>query len=198
MDKDFTNTEETKPRIKAAIIALCVFLVLATVIFFLLGRKETAAQQNLDDQEPALEYVAEDSRIAGIHFLLEYGLTRDKFDSVCAAIKKTLNELDSESKYFDYIAGSFKTEKAANAQNNMLSEEERMAILAAINGNDHTEEKLGPERDDSMARSEKEQLTMMSFALKTDTDKTYEVSFDSNLNPEDMVVKIIESNGSES
>lgn len=195
---NYNDMEGIKPRItkKTIVICIVVFFVLigvASIVF--VATKEP--EQNLENQEAVVEFVGENSRVADIQFLLDNGLTLEKYTSVCSAIDKALNKVDSESKYFSYVYDSFKQDKSQSNQNSTLTEEERVAILAAVSGNDHTTEKYGPEKSSADAHLEKEQLPVMSFTLASDTGKTYNVKFDSSQRADNMKVRVTDSDGNE-
>ena len=184
---------------KSFVIGFIVFLILiiGASIYMILTDDPG---QSLEDQEPVVEFVSGDSRLAGVQFLLDYGLTGEQYDSVCSKIDKALDKADTESKYFEYVFESLVMEKAPEVQDNTLSDEERTAILAAISGNDHTTEKHGPEGIAASTgdHSEKEALPIFSFKLKSNsTGKEYAVKFDSRLSSKDMTVKVTDPDGKE-
>ena len=189
--------EAEKPRLpKVAIIAgICLFVILIGAGVFLMLNKGDI--QSLDNEaEPALEYSKEGSRLLSLDKLMDYGLTSEQYSKVCAAIESALDRGDKDSKYFDYIYDSFVTEKSSASEDSGLSEEERQAILAAISANDHTAEKYGPEGETSTeTHADKEQLSIITFQLISDTEKVYTVRFNAALGAKDLSVEVKDSEG---
>ena len=170
---------DNKPKISPkilAIVAICfvVVIVIVSIVLFRGG-----AGQNLDDAEPAIEYAGTDTKIAGIQFLINEGLTREQYLDVFDKLTKFADEKFPNAKYLNYVEGSQTLETKAEAEEeSVLTPEEETALLASIAAAADSEETpseyYSEDREDDGFGS-----ALIVFEMTTDTNESVKVKVDS-------------------
>jgi len=181
-DESFINRKPLS--IKTLLIAGGVGFVaiFIGVAIFLIATAEP--EQNLENEEPSLEYAGENSRLAGIQELLTLGLTAEQYTTLYSELNKYFDRTDPTATYFEYLPESLTFQKST-IEASGLSDEELAAILASLGENDATAEPFGPEgtQANSSSHDEKLQLPVVSFRLASNTGKEYTVKFDRSAAP---------------
>ena len=151
--------------------------------------------QNLESQEPILEYSGANSRVAGIQFLLSQGLTFEQYTAVYQELTETFSRIAPSAAYFDYVPDSVSFERGQNSGDAELSDEEIAAILSKLSdGGDHTvtsysEADSGKEEQDE----EGEGFDAIVFKMSSDAGEEYTVRVEPNGDLKTVSVEIYNS-----
>jgi len=189
----YNYVDNSGPRVtpKIIIVACLAFLVMGlalTFVFFYRGPR-----QNLDDEEPAMEFIAEDSRLAGIQFLTQNGLTKEQYDDVCKKLTAYFDENYPNAKYFDYVRDSLQiiASKTIDEETKYLSPEEEAELLASIAAAGGSED-LPPDNETYEEDRDNDGIgnADMVFEMEADTGEQFEVQISSLANQRTVELKI--------
>ena len=174
---NMSNAEGDKPRINKKLI-----LIITAVVLLALGAGTFAllykgpGQDVPDSQEPMLDFVAPESKIAGIQVLItDAGLSREQYIAVHDKLNKELPTLEPESRFFIYAEQSLHFESAGKP----TSPSEEIVASVSDKGGEQDTVELPDElklADDEIKVEEEELLDSIVFTMRSESGAEYKVS----------------------
>ncbi len=160
-----------------------------TAIFYYKG-----PTQDLDGEEPIIDYITEDSRLAGIQFLTQNGLTVEQYEDTCEKLTNYFNENYPNANYFSYVNDSLQIltpEYGFSEDESYLSPEEEAELLASIAAAD-PEEEARPEIESYIEERENDGIgnAEMSFEMESDNGDRFEIRLSFPEDPKKVNIEV--------
>lgn len=175
---------DNKPRLdlkKIGIIsgAVIILIFVGTLIF----RRVTNPNFSADEEEVSLEFVSEDSRLAGVQVLLGYGLSAEQYSSLLDKLEAYFDKNFPEFKYIYLVEDSISLEVSAAESNDdfYVDPELRAAIMAdAANSSDLTDEVIyiDGETEEDWRTGNGVGSSILTFVLRSNSETEFSVSLD--------------------
>ena len=177
--------------IKLTTAVIAAALAMSGIVYLIWGPKD----QNLERQEPALEYAGLDSRIAGIQFLLGQGLTFEQYKGVYHELTEDFSRIDPNAAFFNLVPDSIYYESRQSNADAGLSDEEIAAILSTLSGSgDHTATTFSD--DESGSESEEDDnFDVIVFKMASDSNMEYTIKVAQNSSTAAVSIEIYDSAG---
>lgn len=195
------NIEDIWHRNQKLILRLTVFgIVLSSILIAIYGILHIIfdeKDQHLDHEEAIIEYADDDTRLAGVQYVKEYGINDDQYEFIRKELNDVLTKAEPDSKYFEFVDGSIEFYESDDEWGRNISDEEKASILSALSYKDSTTTTFGPEGSEKKASAHitAKELNSIQFKMLSSNNNIYYVKLDSGSSAGDMMIEISNENG---